>query len=186
MYRHYIDKILTNLFSIKPQITGITLSANPSAIVVLSGKSQISITKIPSVATISGITYLLSDTSLAAIDMAGLLTAKKDGIVSVTGMVSGTSITATIVVSISGQFDGIVDSKIESKINIHPNPASEFIRISSDLIIQNVLVINNQGVQVLNYSINPSLININGLPNGLYQVLILTNQGYAVKRFIKE
>lgn len=81
---------------------------------------------------------------------------------------------------------------VQNNFNVHPNPASENINVSwnKNLKATSITIINVLGNVVLELpietSISNSLINVNGLPAGVYFVSIQTNAGISLEQFVKE
>ena len=68
-----------------------------------------------------------------------------------------------------------------SQINIYPNPANNYISVSCKNFKQvEIFDINNK---ILLKSLNP-IINISGLPSGLYFVRVYSNRGFFNKKLI--
>jgi sugar lactone lactonase YvrE len=81
--------------------------------------------------------------------------------------------------------DAINSSSLNT--NIHPNPARNTIKITADLVIDKIAIVNIQG-QALKETLSTSntkevVMNVSNLPRGLYFVRI--NSVYAV-RFVKD
>ncbi len=59
------------------------------------------------------------------------------------------------------------------KLNIYPNPSSDFISIDIDFEIQNtdIQIINNKG-ETINVVLNENKLNIQDFPNGVYQIVL--------------
>ena len=78
---------------------------------------------------------------------------------------------------INSKLSGINESVEKSDINIYPNPASDYIKISGNIPGNNVIlrIINSSGVNVLNQTTNSisNLVSIKYLPAGLYTLVII-------------
>jgi hypothetical protein len=61
------------------------------------------------------------------------------------------------------------------QIDIYPNPAQDIFYVQSPNPINEVMIINNLGQIVATYS-ETSIINIDQLANGVYQIIIKTNK----------
>jgi hypothetical protein len=61
------------------------------------------------------------------------------------------------------------------QIYIYPNPAQDIFYVQSPNPINEVMIINNLGQIVATYS-ETSIINIDQLANGVYQIIIKTNK----------
>ncbi|MCD4792076.1 MAG: T9SS type A sorting domain-containing protein [Bacteroidales bacterium] len=78
-------------------------------------------------------------------------------------------------------------------ISIYPNPARDFINISSSSNIESVVVYDVAGRVIIeidtmtpSHRINKSKLNISNLNSGIYFVKISGNFGVVVERFVKE
>lgn len=71
---------------------------------------------------------------------------------------------------------------------VYPNPVSNFLHISSDIIInQNIKIFDISGRQIKNTSINNELIDVSTLNNGFYILQVETNDNNIIKKkFIKQ
>lgn len=72
---------------------------------------------------------------------------------------------------------GLMKDEIE-EINIHPNPTSDFFRINaSDNSIQNIYLVNMEGIVVKEYNTLQSEYIIDSVANGIYFVIIEGTDG---------
>jgi plastocyanin len=71
-------------------------------------------------------------------------------------------------------------SSSKNGVKIYPNPAASdlMIQLEQATIVQNISLVNAQGIEVSNQAINSSItshtLNVSGLESGLYQVVIST------------
>ena len=81
---------------------------------------------------------------------------------------------------------GLNDVMTNVDVNIYPNPANNFINVSSLSIIDRVQITNvlGQVVMVKEIGANGANINIESLEAGNYFVTIYTNQGVATKKLL--
>ncbi|MDY0135158.1 MAG: T9SS type A sorting domain-containing protein [Atribacterota bacterium] len=77
-----------------------------------------------------------------------------------------------------------INDYADNEILVYPNPAHDIIYVQSSKPINEVMIINNLGQVVANYSKN-SIININQLANGVYQIMIKTENNIKVLPLIK-
>ncbi len=78
---------------------------------------------------------------------------------------------------------------IDSQVKVYPNPAHNMITISTnDSDLQKVSVFDVMGREVLstNLSGNTETLEISDLTNGLYHMIITTDQGVEAATFVKE
>ncbi|MBN4077570.1 T9SS type A sorting domain-containing protein [bacterium AH-315-C20] len=69
-------------------------------------------------------------------------------------------------------------------IEIYPNPASNKVFIKSDSKVHQITVYDLKGVEIKNYMLPDSQIDISELPAGVYVLQLLTDVGYAQKKLI--
>ncbi|MCJ1807719.1 T9SS type A sorting domain-containing protein [Flavobacterium covae] len=76
--------------------------------------------------------------------------------------------------------------ELSTSINLFPNPSYDQIQIElpNTIQLQKIKILNHLGQEVL--KTNEKKINIYHLNNGLYQVLIETTQGRALKKLLKK
>ena len=71
------------------------------------------------------------------------------------------------------------------QLYIYPNPAQNIIYIQSSKPINEVMIINNLGQIVAHYS-ETGIIDINQLADGVYQIMIKTEDNIKVLPLIKK
>lgn len=98
----------------------------------------------------------------------------------------GTAFTFTILDAADPLCTVGLQNILASKLTLTPNPANEYINISGNLKISNIVISDINGKTVLNQNNNTNNINVSQLNNGIYFVKIITNEGVATKTFIKE
>jgi hypothetical protein len=77
-----------------------------------------------------------------------------------------------------------INDYTNDEILIYPNPAQDIIYIQSPNPIYEVMIINNLGQIVATYS-DTGIINIDQLANGVYQIMIKTEDNIVVLPLIK-
>ena len=92
-------------------------------------------------------------------------------------------------VDVNGQFEyteirSVTFEARANDITLYPNPTSEFIVISSELEVQEVLVYNIDGKLVYS-QVTGKNINVSNFDTGLYKVLIQTEAGTVAKSMVK-
>ena len=70
------------------------------------------------------------------------------------------------------------------KLEIYPNPTTEKINVKTESLVENISVIDINGKEVLTSSSNIS-IDVSGLTNGMYILIVKTNQGVQRRKFLK-
>ncbi|HQP89442.1 MAG TPA: T9SS type A sorting domain-containing protein, partial [Bacteroidales bacterium] len=97
---------------------------------------------------------------------------------------TGVNFSDPILGEISTEISSIVDVKIKEEalpeIFIYPNPAQNIIYIQSNKPIIEANIINNLG-QLVATSEQSNSIEVNNLSNGIYQLIIKTNDNIIVK-----
>ena len=79
-----------------------------------------------------------------------------------------------------------INQEMSNSTKIYPNPASDFIYISTENEIKSVRILNQSGqVQIVTHanSFNPK-IDISNLPSGFYTILIESKDGLLSKKLI--
>ncbi|MBO7227147.1 MAG: T9SS type A sorting domain-containing protein, partial [Bacteroidales bacterium] len=69
-------------------------------------------------------------------------------------------------------------------LSMYPNPATDYVMVSSNYVINEIAVINALGQTVATYSGNAENVQINtqDLAKGVYMISIKTAEGSAVKK----
>jgi len=85
----------------------------------------------------------------------------------------------------------VEESTVNQLVQITPNPAQTVIHLKTDLTLlsdNQCELYNNLGIKVKDYilSDNESTIDLSDLPNGLYFVVLHSNEGTLTKRVIKQ
>ena len=80
---------------------------------------------------------------------------------------------------------GVANFELSSQVNLYPNPSKSnvTIEIPNLITLEKVSFINSIGQKVMIATTNQ--INVSSLSDGVYQVVIETNEGLAYKKFIK-
>jgi hypothetical protein len=100
----------------------------------------------------------------------------------------GSCDTADIIVFVEGyHYTGISDIDMPD-LHMYPNPALSQLSVSYSALIESVTVVDLSGRTVMTKDINKNTasLNIETLSPGVYTVMIRTQDGTAVKRFVKE
>ena len=74
----------------------------------------------------------------------------------------------------------------EAMFEIYPNPASEYVRITSDVEIESLMIFSMDGKMVHSQDVNQEeiIIDVTGFAKGSYIVRMLSNDRFAVRRII--
>lgn len=77
----------------------------------------------------------------------------------------------------------ITDTK--KRIMIYPNPATDFIRLSGSHPVKAVKIYNIEGKEI-QIKLNKDMLDIKSLPEGLYLLNIITDEGNFTEKFTKK
>ena len=74
----------------------------------------------------------------------------------------------------------------EAMFEIYPNPASEYVRISSDVEIESLMIFSMDGKMVYSQDVNQeeTMIDLTGFAKGSYIVRMLSNDRFVVRRIM--
>ena len=80
------------------------------------------------------------------------------------------------------------ESITESLVQIYPNPANDFIRIQSNVMVDEIQIIDISGRVVLTNIIHSTdaLLSIQTLPSGVYQAKIISGNEFRIEKLIIE
>ncbi|MEG2070735.1 MAG: T9SS type A sorting domain-containing protein [Bacteroidales bacterium] len=81
---------------------------------------------------------------------------------------------------------GIENNDLAGEISIYPNPAIDKVYIKSDVTINQIDIVSIQGQVISSEQVINNEINVNTLATGVYMLRIYTEQGIAIKKFVKE
>ena len=76
--------------------------------------------------------------------------------------------------------------EISSSLLLYPNPANDKLNIVTEVKIEEVVVYDAFGRQQLAFSGQQSAVRVANLNSGIYFIMIKTNDGVVMKRFVKE
>lgn len=78
-----------------------------------------------------------------------------------------------------------VNDFFSSKISVYPNPANEFVKISSELEINNVEVYNLLGKRIISTAkLVDNTLNVSSLSSGVYLIKLTSGEAVASKKLI--
>ena len=170
-------------------VKSIVVQGENSTITTNEGILQMEAEVSPENATNQNVTWSVVDGSgSATIDENGLLTASKNGTVTVTAIAAdGSGIDKAIEVTISGQITlGLTNSSLVDNFNIYPNPVINEINIQSKgLKIEAINILDAQGnlIKVMSSEDN---INVSDLERGVYILQVQYENNLINKPFVKE
>ena len=70
-------------------------------------------------------------------------------------------------------------------LNIYPNPSNDIIYLNSEILVDNIKVIDALGKEVNGYSFNNKILNVNALSSGVYFIQIEFNDVLFSQKFFK-
>ena len=84
--------------------------------------------------------------------------------------------------------EGVPSAEAERSVRVLPNPSHGRVEVSSDCGLQRVTVFDAQGAQVLTQQVsgNTAVLNLGGIPAGLYFVTVYTPAGTVCRRLVVE
>jgi PKD repeat protein len=82
--------------------------------------------------------------------------------------------------------DGVYDNYPLHEIELYPNPAESVLNIRSNELISEIQVIDLSGKMIARSQPNQSQFefNVSTLPNGIYQILVISENSIQTKRFV--
>lgn len=127
-------------------------------------------------------------TGSASINTAGLLTALTDGTVTVTATANDASgVTGSAVITISNQGSvGINEQNDMNSLTIFPNPATHQLNLKFKEGIEKIVIRNIEGKAIKTVVPTNNTIDISDLSKGIYLLLIQTEKGQTITKFVKE
>jgi len=81
---------------------------------------------------------------------------------------------------------GISNHVLNKDIRVYPNPVNSVIFIESEVLISSVEVWNLSGQRLIVKYEELQMIDISFLSKGIYMLHVLTEEGYAIKKLVKE
>jgi len=170
-------------------IESIVLSteSNITTISTDGGTLQISATVSPWDASNQSVTYSVSDESLASVSTSGLVTAIKDGTVTIKATAQdGSGISGSIDINISNQV-GIKNQTIET-VHCYPNPTSNNLTVDNTNNLQQIQIIDMNGkiLKAIEVTSETIQIDVTNLAKGTYILRAISTDSLYMARFIKE
>lgn len=170
-----------------PMATSMTIQGQGgiNSITSPSGTLQMEATILPANANQSVQWGISSGNQYASIDANGLLTAIANGVVTVAAMTTdGSNIYQTSNIAVSNQTTGLHEISMNNAVKIYPNPASETIRIKTNMDYSTIAVYQFSGEFV--FETTAEIIDVSSLSPGVYFILINSENGMLQQRFIKK
>ena len=166
-------------------VTSINLSA-PSAFVAPGETLQITAEVLPEDAIDNTVTWGVEyGTGIAIIDENGLLTGLEDGTVTVIAKANDASgVEGTLEITV-GDPTSIADP-FAPRLMVYPNPVRETMNIVSDVIIDEVRLINLMGQVVYSTTVNSKTFQlpVDDIKGGVYMIQIAAGNSTQIKRVI--
>lgn len=125
-------------------------------------------------------------TGSATIDVNGLLTAQTVGEVTVGAIASdgSNSYGITTITITNGAPSALNEHNLN--LSVYPNPATSQLKISTNEVINQLIVVDLTGKTLIDVIPMDNTINISQLPHGVYVLKSYTEYGVAYCRFIKQ
>ena len=76
--------------------------------------------------------------------------------------------------------------KLNSDINIYPNPASNQLTVDTGLKLSEITIIDITGKIIMTIKQNTNIINVADLSDGIYFIQLITMEGTITKKFVKQ
>ncbi len=166
-------------------VSSITLSA-PSAFVAPGAFMQITAEVLPENAIDKTVTWEVEyGTGIAIIDENGLLMGIQDGTVTVIAKANDASgVQGTLEITVGD--DTSVNDPFASKLIVYPNPVRDVMNIVSDVVMDEVRVINVIGQMVYSASVNDKTYQmpVGDIKEGVYLVQVAAGDFIQIKRVI--
>ena len=179
----YVNDTLTNTQSI-----AVSTSDGSTSITKLGATLTMVAKVLPVNTTIPNVTWSVSNSSLATIDIKGLLTAKAVGTIKVTATAwDGSGIVGYVYLTISNQATGVSEKSIAEQIVVFPNPAiNGNFTVNGIEEIKRIELVNLVGNKVVTFNnLNQSSLNIQvNVPSGIYVVNFFDGDQYFYKKII--
>lgn len=152
-----------------------------------SGQLELTAAIAPENSTLKNIIWSVSNKSIATVNDTGLVTAIKDGTVTVTAssIEYGSKVKGTISITISNQVS--IKSTAIADFSISPNPVSNELRLSNSELIEKVEISNLMGQKIKTVQKTQTTIDVSELQQGIYFLSIFDKTGKSSShKFIKK
>jgi uncharacterized protein YjdB len=172
-------------------VTGITVTGagDATTITAVGGTLQMSAAITPAEATNQDVVWSVSnDAGEATIDTTGLLTAVKNGLVTVRATAAdGSNVYGELAVTVSGQPTAVI-SLADQKWVVYPNPVENLITIDNASGIKSYSIVSLSGTVVLSgvNSDSKLQINVSSIASGAYILKIQSVNGNSETTFVKK
>jgi hypothetical protein len=170
--------------------SGITITGEngSDSITTEGGTLQMLANIVPSNASIKTVTWKVNDTTIAEIDQSGLLTAKKDGVVTVSAYSSdGSGISGSTTVTVSIRIITGEHSETGLKVVIYPVPVDHGVLYINQNMgsAVDISVLNIYGQQLIKQQSREKMISldVSRLARGSYVLKIAGNNQVATYKF---
>lgn len=150
------------------------------------GTLQMEAMVMPASADDQSVTWsITSGENVASISDSGLLTAMEDGTVEVTATANdGSGVSGSAEITVTNQSIGI-EENAQVELSVYPNPAQNFINVSSSENVKSIQVIDLRGKTVLDAAVIGEKVDVSKLEEGVYLLKAFSNVGVSTSRFIK-
>jgi len=152
---------------------------------VMGGTLQMMATIAPENADDTTFTWSVNDETLASIDASGLLTAKKNGTVTVTATANDAGgATGTADITLTNQSSVGINAALVASLKIYPNPADDKLNVEVDGVIRGINVLSLDG-KIIDAAVHGNAVDVNHLVPGTYFIEVRTENGTLRSRFSK-
>jgi hypothetical protein len=184
----YTDSIEVDVSNQRYEVTGITVTTESGSrfISTPGGSLQMVANIEPENAENKAVTWSVDSTSRASIDENGLLIAKKNGRVVVTGTAVDGGLSDDLSITISGQPSALIDQTL-SYLKVYPNPAQDVIYIENNSRVLSYEIISIEGnlIKTINNPDKIIEVDISDLARGIYLIRAHSKTNSVVVRFVK-
>jgi hypothetical protein len=158
-----------------------------SSLALADGTLQMEAVVLPANATDPSYTWTVQDaTGSATIDANGLLTAVGIGDVTVGAIANdGSNAYGITTITITNDAPSTINEN-NLKLSIYPNPVTSQLKISTNEVIDHLVVTNLAGKVMFEITPINNIINVSLLPAGIYILKCSSKQGIAYSRFVKK
>lgn len=131
--------------------------------------------------------YTSGDTGIATINASGVISPVANGEVWLYAETADGNHIDSLSIVVNTTVTDVNLAGHEVNCKIYPNPANDYITISSSLSIKTVRIYNlaSQIVRIIEVNSVSKLLNVNELHSGIYMLLIETERGSLVKKLVK-
>jgi hypothetical protein len=138
--------------------------------------------------TSQNVIYTSGNSGIATISATGVISPVANGEVWIYAETADGNHTDSLSIVVNATITDVNLAGQEVNCKIYPNPATEYVSISSSLQIKTVRIYNtaSQLVRIVEVNSVSKMLNVNELHSGVYMLLIETERGSLVKKLVKK